>query len=125
GLRESEPQGELMGQRVKEEGESECRPVMGRIGVATSPCRESGQTSLWCRRAWTVSQPAQAVMQKCRRGRNDLSWCYSRHRSHLGSRLCRSNAQVVPKSNGATACLLKVRCPMLELLASNRCPSSS
>src|SRR5262249_16277924 len=36
---------------------------------------------------------------------------------HLGSRLCRSNAQVVSKSNGASACLPKVRCPMLELHA--------
>lgn len=35
--------------------------------------RKSGQTSLWCRRAWTVSQPAQAVMQICRRERNALS----------------------------------------------------
>jgi len=33
GARESEPQGEPMGQRVKEEGESQRRPVMGRIGV--------------------------------------------------------------------------------------------
>ena len=33
GVGESEPQGEPMGQRVKEEGESECRTVMGRIGV--------------------------------------------------------------------------------------------
>jgi hypothetical protein len=42
-------------------------------------------------------------MQNCRRGRNDPCWCYSRHRSHLGSRPCRSNAQVDPKANGATA----------------------
>src|SRR3954453_15870081 len=42
-------------------------------------------------------------MQICQRGRNDLCWCYSRHRSHLGSRLCRSNAQVGPKANGVTA----------------------
>src|SRR6266851_9613597 len=42
-------------------------------------------------------------MQICRRGRNDLCWCYCHHRSPLGSRLCRSNAQVDPKSNGATA----------------------
>jgi hypothetical protein len=45
--------------------------------------------------------------------------------SHLGSRLCRSNAQVVPNANGATACLPKVRCPMLELHASEWCPCSS
>src|SRR5262249_51508180 len=41
-------------------------------------------------------------MQNGRQGRNDLSWCYSRHRSHLGSRHGRSNAQVDPKAIGAT-----------------------
>lgn len=57
-------------------------------------------------------------MQICRRGRNDSGWCYSRHRNHFGSRLCRSNAQVDPKTNGATACLTRARCSMLELYAS-------
>jgi hypothetical protein len=66
---------------------------------------ERGQTSPGCRRARTVSQPAQAVMQRCRRGRNGPCWCSSRHRRQLGSRHCRSNAQVGPKANGATACL--------------------
>jgi hypothetical protein len=67
GLRESNPQGAPTGQQVKEEGGSEGRPVMGRIGVererapreeqrkgvppalsaTTLSCRESGQTSLW------------------------------------------------------------------------------
>jgi hypothetical protein len=79
---------------------------------------ERGQTSLGCRRAWTVSQPAQAVLQICRRGRNDLCWCYSHHRNHLGSRPCRSNAQAGPKANGEAACLPKARCPMLEPYAS-------
>ena len=40
-----------MGLRVEEEGASEGRPVMGRIGVepqATSSHGESRQTSLWC-----------------------------------------------------------------------------
>jgi hypothetical protein len=44
---ESIPQGVPTGQQVKEEGESEGRAVMVRIGVATSPRRESGQTFLW------------------------------------------------------------------------------
>ena len=35
------PQGEPMGRRVKDEGESECRPVTGRIGVETSPCAKA------------------------------------------------------------------------------------
>src|SRR5262245_6541381 len=42
-------------------------------------------------------------MQICRRGRKDPCWCSSRHRRHLGSRLCRSSAQVRPKTNGETA----------------------
>ena len=32
-----QPQGRLMAQRVEERGESECRSVIGRIRVATSP----------------------------------------------------------------------------------------
>lgn len=47
-----EPQGVPKAWRVREEGKSEGRPVMGRIGVAVqtniTPC-ESGQTSLWSR----------------------------------------------------------------------------
>ena len=45
-----QPQGAPMGLRVWEEGKSECRAVMTRIGVAASANitpRESGQTSLW------------------------------------------------------------------------------
>ena len=44
------PQGVPMGLWVKEEGESECRTVMVRIGAAAQANiapRESGQTSLW------------------------------------------------------------------------------
>lgn len=33
--------------RVKEDGESECSPVMGGIGVRDLPRRESVQTSIW------------------------------------------------------------------------------
>jgi hypothetical protein len=45
-----QPQGAPMGLRVWEEGKSECRVVMTRIGVAVKTNinpRESGQTSLW------------------------------------------------------------------------------
>src|ERR1700722_10089099 len=42
-------------------------------------------------------------MQKCRRDRKGPCWCCCHHRSHLGSRHCRSNAQVEPNANGATA----------------------
>ena len=40
-------------------------------------------------------------MQICRRGATLL---LVRFRRKFGSRLCRSNAQVSPKANGATAC---------------------
>ena len=43
GSREREPQGEPTGQQVKEEGGSECRSVMGRIGVVTSPHAKAGR----------------------------------------------------------------------------------
>src|SRR5262249_50951438 len=42
-------------------------------------------------------------MEIGRRGRNGPCWCSSRHRNPIGNRHCRSNAQVDPKSNGATA----------------------
>ena len=76
--------------------------------------RETGPTSLRCWRAGTGGQPAQEAKKTCRRGRKGRSWCGSRHRRHLGSRLCRSTVQVGPQAKGATACLLKVRWPMLE-----------
>jgi hypothetical protein len=41
------PQGMLMGQRVKDAGESERRSVMERIGVERSFRCESRQTSSW------------------------------------------------------------------------------
>ena len=47
-IRESEPQGTLMGLRVWDGGRSECHPVMGWIGVEPSgniTPRESGLTS--------------------------------------------------------------------------------
>jgi len=82
-------------------------------GYITPP--EKGQTSLGCWRTWTVSQPAQGATQISRQGRNDPRWCGLRHRSHIGSRLCLSNVQVGPKTNGAAASSeQKVRCPMLE-----------
>src|SRR5262249_43307785 len=41
--RESEPRGEPTGLRGEEEGASECRPVMGRIGLATLPHPKGGR----------------------------------------------------------------------------------
>src|SRR6266487_4210043 len=57
---EGTPQGGLMAWLVQDEGESESRPVMGQIEVASSeniPSRESGQTSLWSFRARRFDQP--------------------------------------------------------------------
>ena len=57
-----------MGRRVKEEGASERRPVMGRIGVerrSDITPRESGQTSLWSfvtREPWPTDSGRQADM---------------------------------------------------------------
>ena len=45
-----------MGWRVKEEGGSEGRPVMGRIGAELAP-RETGLTSLWSRGTRKSGQP--------------------------------------------------------------------
>ena len=52
-LRVGPPQGVLMERRVEDEGGSERRPVIERIGVEPSgeiTPRESGPTSLWCLR---------------------------------------------------------------------------
>jgi hypothetical protein len=76
--------------------------------------RETGQTSLWCWRTSPGREPAKEAMPNCRRGRNGRCWYGFRHRCHLGSRHGHSNVQVGPKANGATACLPKVRWPLLE-----------
>jgi hypothetical protein len=68
---EGAPQGDLTGQRVKEEGGSEGRLVTGRIGVepaGDSTPRETGQTSLWCWCPRTLGQPLGEARQNCQRG---------------------------------------------------------
>ena len=120
-----------MGLRVKDEGGSEGRPVMGRIGVATSPHAKAGRLPSGVGGREPSANRRREQSRYCRRGRNDLCWCCCRHRSHLGSRLCRSNVQVDPKANGATASrkgcrrpaeptgrISQGRCSMLELHAS-------
>jgi hypothetical protein len=42
------PQGKLLVERVRERGESERRPVVGRIGVRALPRPERVPTSAWC-----------------------------------------------------------------------------
>ena len=67
-IRESDSQEKPTRQRVREEGASEGRPVMGRIGVASSvnitpPAR--AQTSLWSfvtRESWPTDSGRQADM---------------------------------------------------------------
>ena len=61
-----------MGRRVEDEGGSECRPVIERIGVEPPGeiiPRESGLTSLWCLRtrpseqlAWETEQMTAACL---------------------------------------------------------------
>src|SRR5438874_11262174 len=92
-----------MGLRVQEEGASEGRPVMGRIGVATSPHAKGGRLPsgvggrepsanrrrLGCRTVGAVV--------------TTVAGAPAASADHLGSRHCRSNAQVDPKPIGATA----------------------
>ena len=56
-----------MRQRVKERGESECRPVMGWIGIALEESnmipRESEQTSPWSHITKELEKPTQETMQ--------------------------------------------------------------
>ena len=54
-----------MGLRAEDEGTSEGRPVMGRIGGL--PHRETGLTSLRGWHAWTLGQPSWGAKQICRR----------------------------------------------------------
>ena len=92
-----------MGLRVKEEGASEGRPVMGRIGVATLPPAKAGRLPsgvggrepsanrrrLGCRTVGAVV--------------TTVAGAPAATADHLVSRHCRSNAQVDPKSKEATA----------------------
>src|SRR5262249_11970864 len=64
------PQGVPVRQRVKEEGGSEGRPVIGRIGVFTPPAR--GQTSLWCWRTGTTGKLLGGGQSSCWRGARPL-----------------------------------------------------
>ena len=53
-----------MGRRVEEEGGSEGRPVMGRIGVEPAgniTPRESGQTSVWSFLTRELGKPTQGA----------------------------------------------------------------
>src|SRR6266487_3428807 len=55
-----------MGQRVQEEGKSERRAVIARIGVAQGcniTSRESGPTSLWSLSTRELDQPTKEAMQ--------------------------------------------------------------
>ena len=66
-----------MGRRVEDEGESECRPVIGRIGIESSDkitLRESGLTSLRSFVTRKPGQPLQGAMQMMADVRS-LCWC--------------------------------------------------
>ena len=67
-----------------------------------------------------VNRQPTGVRQRCRTvggAATALAGAAATTDNHFGSRLCRSNAQVGPKANGATACLTRARRSMLELRA--------
>jgi len=103
-VRESEPQGKPMGLRVAGRGESERRPVIGRIGVATSSHAKAGRLPRGEDARERSANRRQAASQISRPGRNGRSWCGCHHRitSGAGSELvsCRSSARPMR----ATAC---------------------
>src|SRR6185437_3912215 len=78
--------------------------AIGQRKGVQKPRRDTGTTPL----------PCYTLCRYVGEGVMPFRWCSCRHRSHLGSRLCRSNAQVVLKANEATACLTRVRCSRLE-----------
>ena len=57
--RQARPQGTLMGWRAEEAGESKCRSVMERIGVAKSSHRANGLTSGWSFVTRELVEPSQ------------------------------------------------------------------
>jgi hypothetical protein len=111
-----------MGRRVEDQGASECRSVMGRIGVEPvgdiTP-RESGQTSLWCRRTSTVSQPASGSDAEMSAG---LQWSLAGAAATteiisgagtvaVTSRLLQDqwSSRALPKGSGVVRCLSRMR----------------
>ena len=93
-----------MGRRVKDEGGSEGRPVMGRIGVepmATSPRAKAGRLPSG---VGGREPSANRRRGRCRYvGGIATILAGAAPTESFGSRHCRSNAQVDPKANGATA----------------------
>jgi hypothetical protein len=69
---------EPMGLRVEEGGESECRPVTGRIGVETSPRAKALQTSTRCfntrESGKTTKEATQMAEQNTDAASNKLDW---------------------------------------------------
>ena len=98
-LRVGPPQGASMGRRVEDEGGSEGRSVIGRIGVEPpgeiTP-RESGPTSLGCLRTRPSEQPAQETEQMTAA----CCWCGLRRVTLAGPRpvSCRWGACAPPGS---------------------------
>jgi hypothetical protein len=74
-----------MGRRVEEEGGSECRPVIGRIGVEPLDeitLRESGLTSLWCLR----TRPSDQLAWETEQMTAACCWCGLRRLTPASSR---------------------------------------
>ncbi len=103
-----------MRRRVKEEGASEGRPVMGRIGVEPQgniiPWRKPADFPLVLA---YVNRELTDLRKQSRNvgGAQRSCWCGFRR---FRCRLSRSNVQVVLKANAGNRVLSKVRWPMLE-----------
>ena len=86
-----------MGRRVEDEGRSECRPVIGRIGVEPPgeiTLRESGLTSLGCLR----TRPSEQLTWEAEQMTAAYCWCGLRRTPLVSPRpvSCRWSACVRP-----------------------------
>src|ERR1035438_3483676 len=76
------PRGTLLGKRVKDAGESECRSVTERIGVATSLRCESRQTSS---RSWLTKELTESSKEEIANERGAIYVCSLRPGGSMGT----------------------------------------
>jgi hypothetical protein len=107
---EGEPQGDLTGQRVEEEGASEGRLVTGRIGVATLPHPKGGRLPSGVGARDRTANRLWAAKQICRRDGNRPCWCGCHHRVLSGAGSVRGNVQVASRPMRTTACSQTAEC---------------
>jgi len=93
------------GLRVQDEGASEGPPVMGGIGVATSPHGKPGQLPSGVDARERTANRRQAASQICRRDCNGPCWCGGHHRVLSGA------GTVVVMSRWASRPVTSTACP--------------